>query len=254
MSELARVDLKPIENKLELIRKRAEAIVVVDQESYALACAIVLDGRKEVKAIGFVLDPGINSAKEHLEELRRQKAAFVDRITPIVAIAEQKAEAWKADERRKAQQEADRINEQRRVEAQRRADEERREAEAKAKADREQRERDLAAARKKGEINKREQEKLAKQAAEDEHKAKEMAAKQAAETAANVQTVTVKPSVPVVSGIKARVNWRFRIVNADKIPREYLEPNEVAIGSYVRALKQTGEVIPGVEAYSEDGV
>ena len=53
MSELARVDLKPIENKLELIRKRAEAIVVVDQESYALACAIVLDGRKEVKAIGF---------------------------------------------------------------------------------------------------------------------------------------------------------------------------------------------------------
>jgi colicin import membrane protein len=213
MSELARVDLKPIENKLELIR-----------------------------------------TKEHLEELRRQKAAFVDRITPIVAIAEQKAEAWKADERRKAQQEQDRINEQRRVEAQRRADEERREAEAKAKADREQRERDLAAARKKGEINKREQEKLAKQAVEDERKAKEMAAKQAAETAANVQTVTVKPSVPVVAGIKARVNWKFRIVNANKIPREYLEPNEVAIGSYVRGLKQAGEVIPGVEAYSEDGV
>ena len=158
MSELARVDLKPIENKLELIRKRAEAIVVVDQESYALACAIVLEGRNEVKAIGFVLDPGINSAKAHLEKLRNDKAAFVNRVTPIVAIAEQKAEAWKADERRKAQQEADRINEQRRVEAQRRADEERREAEAKAKADREQRERDLAAARKKGEINKREQE------------------------------------------------------------------------------------------------
>ena len=30
MSELARVDLKPIENKLELIRKRAEAIYAED--------------------------------------------------------------------------------------------------------------------------------------------------------------------------------------------------------------------------------
>ncbi|MGC2658835.1 MAG: hypothetical protein WA324_12830 [Bryobacteraceae bacterium] len=246
--------MKPIENKLELIRKRAEAIVVVDQESYALACAIVLDGRKEVKAIGFVLDPGINSAKEHLEELCRQKAAFVDRITPIVAIAEQKAEAWKADERRKAQQEQDRINEQRRRDAREKADTERREAEKAAERKQQEREDEIAKMKKRGLLTKREAERMTRGSERDTEDAKALAAKQAAETVANVQTVTVKPSVPVVAGIKARVNWKFRIVNANKIPRHYLEPNEVAIGSYVRALKQAGEVIPGVEAYSEDGV
>jgi hypothetical protein len=31
-------------------------------------------------------------------------------------------------------------------------------------------------------------------------------------------------------------------------------PDEVAIGQFVREMKQAGEVIPGVEAYSEDGI
>jgi colicin import membrane protein len=257
MSELARVDLKPIENKLAILSKRAEAIVVIDQESYALACKIVLEGRNEVKAIGFVLDPGIQSAKEHLEKLRNDKAAFVNRVTPIVQVAEQKAEAWKAEERRKAKQEEDRINEQRRIEAQRKADAERREAEVKAKADREQRERDLATARKKGEINKREQDRLAKQAAEDERKAKDLAAKQAQQTAANVQPVKVKPSVPVVSGIKARVNWKFKVINADKVRGEFLMPNEVAIGAAVRDIKDKAkaeEAVGGIEVWHEDSI
>jgi hypothetical protein len=66
--------------------------------------------------------------------------------------------------------------------------------------------------------------------------------------------VTVVPSVPKVAGIKARVNWKFRIVDANKIPREYLMPDDVKIGQMVRATKVVGEVIPGVEAYSEDGI
>jgi hypothetical protein len=257
MANGIQVDTKPIENKLAIIRKRAEEIQVVDQESYSLACQIVLDGRKEVRAIGFVLDPGINSAKEHLDELRRQKAAFVDRITPIVAIAEQKAEKWKQEERRKAKQEEDRINEERRVEAQRKADEEKRAADKKAEEDRKQREKDLVAARKAGEINKREEERLKKQAAEDAQKAKDLAAQQAAETAQNVQTVTVAPSVPKVAGIKARVNWKFKIVDANKIPRSYMMADEVAIGTEVRRLKDKGQAesaIPGIEVWSEDGI
>jgi hypothetical protein len=66
--------------------------------------------------------------------------------------------------------------------------------------------------------------------------------------------VVVAPSVPKVAGIKARVNWRFRITDASKLPRAYLMVDEVKIGQFVRETKKAGGVIPGVEAYSEDGI
>ena len=86
-TQIQPIDVKPIETKLTILRARAEQIQVTDQTSYAAACQIVLDGRAEVKAIGFVLDPGIESAKGHLDTLRNQKKGFVDQITPITAIA-----------------------------------------------------------------------------------------------------------------------------------------------------------------------
>lgn len=251
---IQQVDLKPIESKLATLRERATMIQVVDQESYSAACGIVLDGRKEIKAIGFVLDPGINSARDHLDTLRRQKQEFVDRVAPIVSIAEKKAEAWKAEERRKAQIEQDRINEERRIEAARAAEAERKEREKQAEIDRKAREKEIEAQRKAGDLNKKEAERQKKEAAEAAAREKERAAKDAAVQAANVQEVKVEASTPKVAGIRARVNWKFRIVDANKIPRAYLKADEVAIGQFVREAKKAGEVIPGIEAYSEDSI
>jgi len=254
---IAPIDTKPIENKLATLQQRATAIQVVDQESYAAACQIVLDGRQEVRAIGFVLDPGIDSAKRHLETLRNQKAQFVNRITPIVEIAAQKAEAWKAEERRKAQQEQDAINAQARVDAQRQAEEERKTTEQQAEEERKVRERAIEAARKAGEIGKREEARLKKQAEEDAARAKELAAKQAEETAKNVPEVKVLPSVPVVAGIVKRVNHKFEVVDASKLPRQYLKPDEVAIGERVRKLKDPAKAmmeIPGLRCWEEDSI
>lgn len=50
--------------------------------------------------------------------------------------------------------------------------------------------------------------------------------------------------------VSTRTNWQFRIMNTDLIPREWLIPNEKAIGAYVRAQKDKA-VIPGVDIYSE---
>lgn len=253
MSESAIV-VKEVEAGLALLRSRAQAIIVRNADEYTQACQVALDCRAYVKDVGFKLDPGINSAKTHLDFLRNEKSKYTEPAKQIAEIAAQKAEAWKAEERRKAQAEQDRINEENRVTAQRKADEERKAAETQARIERERREKELEEARKAGDINKREANRLAKQAAEDEARQREMAAKQAAETAANVQEVKVAAAVPKVAGIKARVNWKFRIVDVKKIPRKYLMPDEVQIGSFVRNNKQSGEVIPGVEAYSEDGI
>jgi hypothetical protein len=62
--------------------------------------------------------------------------------------------------------------------------------------------------------------------------------------------VVVPKTVPKVAGISQRENWKFRIVDEKKIPREFLKVDEVKIGSYVRAMKSAGN-IPGVEIYNE---
>ena len=51
-------------------------------------------------------------------------------------------------------------------------------------------------------------------------------------------------------GVAMRSIWKFRIVDAAKIPREYLVPDEVKIGAIVRAMKGEG-AIEGIEMYEE---
>jgi hypothetical protein len=58
---------------------------------------------------------------------------------------------------------------------------------------------------------------------------------------------------PKVEGVSLRKGWAFRIVDAAKIPRKYLVPDEKAIGGVVKALGQQAR-IPGVEVYRDTTV
>lgn len=63
--------------------------------------------------------------------------------------------------------------------------------------------------------------------------------------------VVVVPKATAPAGISYRQAWKFRVVDAAKVPREYLMLDESRIGSVVRAMK--GETrIEGVEVYSEN--
>lgn len=238
---------------LTALRSRAEAIVVRDSDSYAAACQVALDGRAYIKRVGFELDPGIASAKDHLDLLKNQKAKFVEPAKQIVEVAAQKAEQWKAEERRKAAAEEERINAERRREAARLAEEERKRQDAIAAEQKKLRDAQIEEARKAGEIGKREAARLAKEAEENRLAAEALARKQALEAVSSVQDVKIAAAVPKVAGIRARVNWKFRVVDASKLPRKYLMPDEVAIGQEVRSMKAE-TLIPGVEVYTEDGI
>jgi hypothetical protein len=251
------VETKAIESKLAILKRNAEAIQVADGETYAIACMIAVDVRAEIKAIGFALDPGIESARRHLDELRNQKKAFLDRLTPIIDIATRKAEFWKSEERKKAQAEEDRINAERRKAAAEEAERERKAAEAKAEADRKERERMFREAQKAGEIGKREAERLKKAALAQEAIDKENARQAAIAAAANVQEVKVQPAVPKVAGIKARVNYKFQVVNPGQVGAGFLCPDEVAIGAKVRSDKdpeKSMKEIGGIRVWVEDSV
>lgn len=60
----------------------------------------------------------------------------------------------------------------------------------------------------------------------------------------------IVPSLEKVPGVSTRKNWKFKIVDENAIPREYLIPDEAAIGKIVRALGERTN-IPGIQVYAE---
>lgn len=82
--------------------------------------------------------------------------------------------------------------------------------------------------------------------------AEEYGDKAGAEAIINAPVVVepVKVAAPAKTATMFQTRWKFKIVDASKIPREYLVPDETKIGGVIRATK--GAVtIPGVEAFSE---
>lgn len=94
-------------------------------------------------------------------------------------------------------------------------------------------------------------------AAEEEAKANGATAQEAAQEAEAIinEPVYVAPVIlpketPKVKGLSFRTVWKFRITNESAIPRQYLMPNEKAIGGVIR--NSQGKIrIAGVEPYEE---
>ena len=82
------------------------------------------------------------------------------------------------------------------------------------------------------------------------------AAAAAAQTAKEIKADAAMAPVPVVvvektaPSVTRRTVAKFEIVDASKIPRQYLKPDEVAIGGVVRSLKMNAQ-IPGVRVWEE---
>lgn len=66
-------------------------------------------------------------------------------------------------------------------------------------------------------------------------------------------TVFVARETPKVAGISYRENWKYRVVDVEKVPREYLKLDDVKVGQIVRAMKGSTS-IPGIEVYAEKTV
>src|SRR6516164_4542277 len=94
------------------------------------------------------------------------------------------------------------------------------------------REREVAGQLRRGEIGKREAEQLKLE----------------------VPKVTVKPSIPTMSGVQSRRNWTFEIVNENLIPERFWRIDEQAIGEMVRKTKDKAlaeKTCPGIIVRSE---
>jgi nitrate reductase alpha subunit len=63
----------------------------------------------------------------------------------------------------------------------------------------------------------------------------------------------VEKTVPKQAGLTMTTTWKWRVTNYDKIPRQFLQVNEVAINQTVRGLKENTK-IPGIEVYPEQSM
>lgn len=71
-------------------------------------------------------------------------------------------------------------------------------------------------------------------------------------TAAAVVAPVIPREVPKAAGVQMRRAWKHRIKDVNKLPREYMTPDEKKIGAVVRALKKDAEAtIPGIEVWDE---
>jgi hypothetical protein len=239
---------------LSTLQAEAQSIAVKTPESCLTAKTMQQQVRRWLKSVHEKLDPFVNIAKNNYDDAKAERAKWVDPGEAIDDQLAQKVKEFERLERERTAREQEEYNRQKREREAREADAQRKVAEAQAKADREKREKEIAEARKAGELKAAEAKKLQKQAEEQERIAKEQAAKNAEAEKANFQEVTIKPNIPTVAGVPSRLTWKFRILDATRIPRAYMQPNEMKIGAEVRFTKDKGKseaAIPGIEVYQE---
>ena len=250
-NEDLKLDSKQFQELLTILKNQADTIVVKDADTCLLAKTRQRDIRSYMKDVHLKLDPFVEAAKRNLQTAKDEINRW---LVPAEAIDETlaaKVKEYERVERERTLAEQRREQEQLRIATERRAEEDRKAAAAEADRLRKIREKEIEEQRKAGELTKREAEKAKKLEAEIVARAKEQAAKEAEEAAKNVPQITVKPNIPAVAGVPSRRNWKFRIIDTNKIPRKYLMPDTVKIGQDVRDWKKPGEVIPGVEAYED---
>src|SRR6516164_11053791 len=82
----------------------------------------------------------------------------------------------------------------------------------------------------------------------------EIGKREAEQLKLEVPKVTVKPSIPTMSGVQSRRNWTFEIVNENLIPERFWRIDEQAIGEMVRKTKDKAlaeKTCPGIIVRSE---
>jgi len=214
------------------LRVKAKDILIKDASTYAEAGQMLARVREFKKVPDFKLGQFLSRARRVVDWLRTEQNKHVNAAEEIDGVLKGKMAEYKRKETAAAFEEQRRLNEERQKAEAKRIDEERK-----------ARDKEIADAVKRGEVKKREAEKLRKEADAEAETAK-----------ANVPEVKVKPSVPSVSGVRMTTNWKFKVVNDSLIPLRFRMPDEVAIGTEVRRIKdkkKAEEQIPGIEVWSE---
>ena len=193
---------------------QANAIIIKTNDDFARAGQLLITIKGIRKKIEDTFKPIKQKMDAAKKEVLDQEKAADAPLAQAEAIIKPRIAAWNAEQERIRREEEDRL-------------------------------REIA--------RKQEEERRLKEAVAAEQAGNKAEAEAIIEAPIEPPPVVVPKSVPKVAGVSFTKQWKFRITDPNKIPREYLTPDEVKIGQIVRALKDQAK-IPGVEVYSVDGV
>lgn len=217
------LDTVEIARESSQVVKQADAMIVADVGGYEQASVFLRMVKTVADKIEELYGPRIASAYALHKGLLSDKKKFTDPLDRASGNVKGKMQAWSMEEERKRRQEEARIREQLR-----REEEDRRLAEA------------------------AELERLAQAEAASGNQAVAVEMMKSAETLITepiyAPPIVLPAAVPKVEGVSTRTDWKFRVVDASKVPDEYKLVDEVKIGKVVRALRESTN-IPGIEAY-----
>lgn len=246
-------ELGDVRLMLEDYEKDARRIKVETPEQYAEAGELLKRVRDAKRKAAWIMHPLKAITKTIAERFRTMEQAELNLGERVESILEPKMVDFKRREREAAAAEERRINEENARRARQLAEEQRKKDEAAAAEERKRRQKEIEAA----EMGKRATAKAIREAEDREQAARIQAAKDAEAAAASVQAVKVEASTPKVAGLRQRINWTFKVVDATKIPRPFLIPDEAAIGRFVRSAKDkrlAETTIPGIEVEAQDAI
>ena len=238
---------------------RAHAVAVKDQASYDNAGKLGLELRRRQKVIETKFDPLCKTTDAAHVAATTARKESMGPLKDIIRIVADKMNDWTREQAEKkaaaARRERERLEAIERKQREFEAERLRKIAEQEAAVRREQAEKEAAEA-----ASKREAARIKREAEEETARLKaeaEAEAERQREKPVFVELVTERHAVKryeteKVAGITHRVNWDFEIIDADKIPRAYLIPDEKKIRKLVKAVgADAANIVTGIRVFDK---
>lgn len=201
-------------NEIQLISEslieRSRSIEIKNTDTLKVAVELSGNAKKLIKKYDNVFDPLIAQAKKTVKDIQEEKNKLVDPLEKIIDFLKGKMQIYNNEQERKRAEEAARLY----IEAYKRQDEER-----------------------------------LREAVRLEREGKKEEAEEVLNEKPQPVNIIIQ-SEEKIDGLYFVEEWKFKIIDETKIPREYLIPDVVKIGKMVRAMRRLTS-IEGIEIYSE---
>ena len=198
-----------LKKELSAVDSEVLSLKVIDLQTYLKAGGMFNAIRAAEKRVRTKLDPLCKSADETHKGLTKWRAEELAKYAPLKAHINTEQTTWNLEQEKIRQAEEDRL---------------RREAEAK------------------------EEEERLQAAIEAEKTGNQGEAEEILNEPVYVAPPVVEKTVPKVAGQAMTTTWKWRLKDINKVPRQYLQLNEVAVNAAVWSLKDQSN-IPGIEPY-----
>lgn len=244
-------DSKAFREEANGLLSAARSIVVTGPEDYQRAGAFFAQIKAKIKEVEAERTKRVKPLNDTVKLINQDFKNITDQLEQVLKVVEAPMLAFKREEeriRREAEEAARREKAKLEAEAKAKAEEEMRKA-------REAREAEEAARRAAETAQNPIQAYIAKQQAEAAQAAQQEAYEQAQNAireAAMAQTVVVAPKT-TAAGTSFRKTWKFRVVDINAVPREFMIPDEQRLGQIAREQKEAA-AIPGIEFYAVESI